>query len=135
MSRSDPNTPEGAPDVALFAVLGFAGLAGATGVALSAVAAHKIDSPALMTAAMMLTLHAAAAVALLSLAARRQNGRRWVATAGLMLCAAGLFAGAVTYHALTGNHIFPSAAPIGGSTLIASWLVVAVLAALEARAR
>ena len=86
-----------------------------------------------MTAAMMLTLHAATAAGLLSFATRMHNGRRWVATAGLMLGAASLFAGAVAYHALTGNHIFPSAAPIGGSTLIASWLLVAVLAALEAR--
>ena len=132
MSEHETSEKKGASNSALFTVLG---LAGAAGVALSAVAAHKADSPALATAATMLSVHAGAALALLSLANGQQHGRRWIMCAGLMLLAASLFAGAVAYHAWTGNHLFPSAAPIGGSTLIASWLVVAVLAVLEARAR
>ena len=43
-----------------------AGLIGAAGVALAAVAAHKIDSPALVTASSMLMIHAAAVVAISS---------------------------------------------------------------------
>lgn len=135
MNEPGTTASKGAPKGALFAVLSCAGLAGAAGVALAAVAAHKAESPALMTAAMMLTLHAAAAIGLLSVADRTKNGSRFVAAAAVMLFAAILFSGAVAYHTLTGNHLFPSAAPIGGSTLIVSWLAVAVLAALEARTR
>ena len=80
---------------------------------------------------MMLMIHASAVLALVAAGMRTQNSRRWLACAGLMMFAALLFSGAVSYHALTGNHIFPMAAPIGGSTLIASWLLVAVLALLE----
>ncbi len=116
---------------ALLAVVGLAGLAGAAGVALSAVAAHKVDSPALATAATILMIHASAVLALAGLAARMQNGVRWIACAGFMGLAALLFGGAVSFHALTGNHIFPMAAPTGGSALIASWLAVFVLAVWE----
>jgi uncharacterized membrane protein YgdD (TMEM256/DUF423 family) len=130
--NSDSQTG-GAPTGALFGVLACAGLAGAAGVALSAIAAHKIDSPALATAATILMIHAAAVMGLLSVAHHKQSGRRWLIIAGLMLCSAVLFSGAVSFHALTGNHIFPKAAPIGGSSLIASWLGVAVLALIEAR--
>jgi uncharacterized membrane protein YgdD (TMEM256/DUF423 family) len=135
----DPSNPSGsAPSNenlggALFCVLGCAGLAGAAGVALGAVAAHKVDSPALTTAAMMLILHGAAGIAIADVSARMKNGRRWLAVASLMLFAAALFAAAVAFHAFTGDHLFPMAAPIGGSTLIASWLGVAVLAAIEWR--
>ena len=44
----------------------WAGLAGAAGVALAAVAAHRIESPALVSASTMLILHAGAAIALLA---------------------------------------------------------------------
>ena len=50
-----------------------------------------------------------------------------------MLAAVALFGGDIALHTLTGSHIFPMAAPTGGSLLIASWLVVALLAALEWR--
>ena len=133
MSVTGPQDHKSAPEGALFAVAALAGLSGAAGVALSAVAAHKVDSPALATAAMMLMIHASAVLALVAVALRAQYSRRWLACAGLMIFAALLFSGAVSYHALTGNHIFPMAAPIGGSTLIASWLLVAVLALLEVR--
>jgi uncharacterized membrane protein YgdD (TMEM256/DUF423 family) len=41
-----------------------------------------------------------------------------------MLFAASLFGSDVTLHTLTGSHLFPMAAPTGGSLLIASWLFV-----------
>ena len=131
MSENIPGHGGSAPQGALFAVAALAGLSGAAGVALSAVAAHKVDSPALATAAMILMIHASAVLALATVAMRAQNSRRWLACVGLMMFAALLFSGAVSFHALTGNYIFPMAAPIGGSTLIASWLLVAVLALLE----
>lgn len=107
-------------------------MAGAAGVALAAIAAHKIDSPALATAATILMVHAGAVIAVASVSTRMQSGWRWLITAGLMLCAALLFAGAVSYHAVMGEHVFAKAAPIGGSMLIISWCALAVLSVLEA---
>ena len=130
MSNTQSNIERSAPKGALFLILAIAGLAGACGVALAAVAAHRVESPALATAAMMLMIHAAAVVGLLAIA--RSSG--WLGVAGLMLGAACLFSGDIALHTVTGSHIFPMAAPTGGSLLIASWVAVALLAVLEARA-
>ena len=119
---------EGARSSAPFLILAWAGVAGAAGVALAAVAAHKVESPALATAAMMLTIHAAAAVGIVALAMRTGRENLWQAAAVLMLAAASLFSGDVALHTLSGTHVFPMAAPTGGSLLIASWLIVAGLA-------
>jgi uncharacterized membrane protein YgdD (TMEM256/DUF423 family) len=119
---------EGARSSAPFLILAWAGVAGAAGVALAAVAAHKVDNPALATAAMMLTIHAVAAVGIVALAMRLEREKLWQATAVLMLGAASLFSGDIALHTLSGTHVFPMAAPTGGSLLIASWLIVAGLA-------
>ena len=122
-----------APSGALLCVVAFAGLAGAAGVALAAVAAHKVDSPALATAATMLMIHAAAALGLASLATRMRCAKWWLIVTGFVLGAATLFSTAIAVHVFTGNHLFPMAAPIGGSTLIGTWLAVAGLAIFEWR--
>jgi uncharacterized membrane protein YgdD (TMEM256/DUF423 family) len=127
MSATGENT-KGALAGAPFLVLAWAGLAGAAGVSLAAVAAHKVDSPALATAAMMLTLHAAAAIAIVAVAARVTRPCLWSATAVLMLAAASLFSGEIAFHTFTGNASFQMLAPVGGSLMIASWLGVAGLA-------
>lgn len=132
MSDQRQNESGSAPSGALLVVLGGAGVAGAAGVALAAVAAHKVNNPALATAATILMIHAAAVVGLAAVSAHMQSGWRWLITAGLMLCAAVLFSSAVSYHAVTGTHLFAMAAPTGGSLLIGSWFAVAVLAVLEA---
>ncbi|HXE02236.1 MAG TPA: DUF423 domain-containing protein [Hyphomicrobium sp.] len=119
---------QGARSSAPFLILAWAGVAGAAGVALAAVAAHKVESPALATAAMMLTIHAAAAVGIIALAMRTEREKLWQAAAVLMLAAASLFSGDIALHTLSGTHVFPMAAPTGGSLLIASWLIVAGLA-------
>jgi uncharacterized membrane protein YgdD (TMEM256/DUF423 family) len=106
-----------------------AGLAGAAGVALAAAAAHRVDSPALATAATMLMIHASAAVALLAYA----KSRAWIFAAATMLAAVSLFSGTIAINTLTGVVLPKLFAPVGGSLLIASWLGVAALAALEAR--
>ena len=119
---------QGARSSAPFLILAWAGVAGAAGVALAAVAAHKVESPALATAAMMLTIHAAAAVGIVALAMRTEREKLWQAAAVLMLAAASLFSGDIALHTLSGTHVFPMVAPTGGSLLIASWLIVAGLA-------
>lgn len=106
------------------------GLMGAAGVALAAIAAHRLESPSLVTASNMLMIHAAAGLGLAALVA--QTGSRALAIAGFVLLAAvTLFSGAVTYHAVNGSHIFPGAAPTGGSLTIAAWAAVALTAALK----
>ena len=127
MSKAGQNG-EGARSGAPFLILAWAGLAGAAGVALAAVAAHKVESPALATAATMLTVHATAAVGIVGVAMRVAREKLWQAAAVLMLAAVSLFSGDIALHTLADAHVFPLAAPTGGSLLIASWLIVAGLA-------
>jgi uncharacterized membrane protein YgdD (TMEM256/DUF423 family) len=113
----------------------FAGLLGAAGVALSAVAAHRVNDPALATAAPLLVMHASAALAIVALAGRCTRPMAWTIAALLLLAGAALFAGDMTLRAFTGNRLFPFAAPTGGSTMIAGWLMVALSSLLEMRDR
>jgi len=117
---------KGALSGAPFLIPVWAGLAGAAGVGLSAAAAHKVDSPALATAATILTLHAAAAIGIFAVAVRSAYPKLWSAAALLMLLAASLFAGEIAFHTFTDNASFQFLAPIGGSGMILSWIVVAV---------
>lgn len=116
---------KGAPAGAPFLIPVWAGVAGAAGVALSAAAAHKVDSPALATAATILTLHAAAAVGVYAVAARSARPKLWSAAALLMLLAASTFSGEIAFHTFTDNASFQFLAPIGGSGMILSWVLVA----------
>lgn len=127
MANEEDNL-SGAPAGAPFFILAWAGLAGASGVALAAVAAHKVESPALATAATMLTLHAAAAVGVFAVGIRAARRKLWNGVALLMLSAVSLFSGEIAFHALTGNASLQVLAPIGGTLMIASWLAVFILA-------
>lgn len=136
MSQQSQSMISGAPSRALLVTMGFAGLAGAAGVSLAAIAAHKVDSPSLATAATLLMIHATAVVALLAVAMRLGQPRLWIGVAGVMLASAALFSGAVTYQALMGEPLVKGAAPLGGTVLIVSWAAVALLGFREAlRAR
>lgn len=113
----------------------FAGLLGAAGVALAAVAAHRVQDPSLATAAHLLVMQAAAALGVVAVATRCTRPLAWTIAGGLLLAGAALFAGDITLRAFTGNRLFPMAAPTGGSTMIAGWLMVAVASLLELRDR
>lgn len=126
------DTSKGALCGAPFLILTWAGLAGAAGVALAAAATHKFDSPALTMAAMMLTLHAVAAVGIVGVAFRTARSCFWLGVALLMLAGASLFAGEIAFHTLTGNASFQMLAPTGGTLMIVSWLIVAVLSIAQA---
>jgi len=130
--RDDRDFGGGAPRSAPFLILVWAGLAGAAGVGLAAAAAHKVDSPALATAATMLTLHAAAAVGIFAVGLHSVRPRLWQAAALLMLLAASLFSGEIAFHTFTDNASFQMLAPIGGTLMISSWLLLAGLAIAEA---
>jgi uncharacterized membrane protein YgdD (TMEM256/DUF423 family) len=100
-----------------------AGLAGAAGVALSAVAAHGGGHDTGI-AASFLVMHAPA---LLAIGLSGQN--RILAIGGaILLFGLVLFCGDLAMHDFAGHRLFPMAAPIGGSATILGWLIVAASA-------
>ena len=106
-------------------LVGFAGLFGAAGVAGAAVAAHGGGSAQLAaTAATIALVHAPS---LLGLAAFVSRMPRLAPLSGLLIIVGTLlFSGDLAARIAGGERLFANAAPIGGSLLIAGWLVVAV---------
>jgi uncharacterized membrane protein YgdD (TMEM256/DUF423 family) len=97
-----------------------AGLFGAAGVTLSAVAAHDA-LPGLATAANFLLFHVSALLALSILATSRlMTGAAWLLALGVAL-----FSGDLIARAYLGSGLFPYAAPAGGLAMIAGWVGVA----------
>jgi uncharacterized membrane protein YgdD (TMEM256/DUF423 family) len=115
----------------LFRILiGVAAIMGADGVILAALSAHQADASRLGAASSMLLFHATAVLGALALAERGLIQVRigLVAAFGFVI-AATLFAGDLSLRQFAGHPLFPMAAPIGGTLLIASWLALAVAAA------
>lgn len=111
-----------------------AGLMGAAGVALAAVAAHRLPTPALASAAQMLMVHSVAVLAVSAWAVRSVHAAGWWRVAArVMLLGVALFAGDVALRAFEAGQLFAKAAPIGGSLTIVSWLLVAVAATVDWR--
>jgi uncharacterized membrane protein YgdD (TMEM256/DUF423 family) len=113
--------------------LALAGLMGAAGVALWAAAAHMAGTNA-VTAAQMLLIHAAAVPALTAV---RKAGHLHDALSrtgiSIMILGVALFAGDLAMRAFAGTGLFKMAAPIGGFTMIASWLMVGLAALMPPR--
>lgn len=100
-----------------------AGLLGASGVALSAAAAHQ-GAANVETAASFLLMHAPAFLALSLLQGNRLTRiGSWVLLLGLMM-----FCGDLLARAYFGTRLFPMAAPSGGVLMIGGWLAIAVSA-------
>lgn len=112
--------------------IGVAGLIGAAGVALSAVAAHRVADPSLATAAMFLIVHAAAAMALSAVASGAPLPMGFLASASLMILAVALFSGDVAARVLGSGKLFPMAAPLGGSLLILAWVLAGLTGIVSA---
>lgn len=109
-----------------------AGLMGAAGVALAAVAAHRVPTPAMASAAQMLMVHAVAVLAIAAWAVRSSTaGGWWRGAARAMLLGVALFAGDIALKGFDVGQLFPMAAPIGGSLTILAWVLVAVAAGIE----
>lgn len=110
-----------------------AGLMGAAGVVIAAMATHEADTARLAPASMMLLFHACAVLGAVALAERGLIHPRigLIGACGFVLAAA-LFSGDLVMRHVTGNRLFPFAAPTGGTLLIGSWLVL-TLAALWPR--
>lgn len=103
-------------------------LLGASGVALAAAAAHQGGGTLAATAAEIALIHAAAALAIAGNAAGRARCALLLAGA-VMLAGTVLFSGELALAAFAEWRPFPLAAPVGGSLLIASWMLAAGAAA------
>lgn len=98
-----------------------AGLLGAAGVALSAVAAHA-GGGNVGIAANFLLLHAPAFLAIGLL-----GTSRWLAiAASVLLLGLLLFAGDLLARDYLGGRLFPGAVPAGGLLTIAGWISVGI---------
>ncbi|MDH4442193.1 MAG: DUF423 domain-containing protein [Rhizobium sp.] len=103
------------------------GLIGAAGVGLAAAASHAGGEALLRPASSICLAHAPALLAL-ALAGDRL---RFAKVAALAMAAGTLlFSGDLVARHFLGTGLFPLAAPTGGLALIASWLLLALGAAL-----
>jgi uncharacterized membrane protein YgdD (TMEM256/DUF423 family) len=108
----------------------FAGVIGALGVALSAMAAHG-DDPRLMGAAAAACM--SQAPALLALYAGFDKVRTAALASLLMIVGCLLFAIDLIVRTRTGTGLFPMSAPTGGTMMILGWVAVAVGALFKER--
>jgi uncharacterized membrane protein YgdD (TMEM256/DUF423 family) len=123
------------PSIRTFRILVIlAGIMGADGVILAAAAAHQGDASRLLPASSMLLFHATAVLAAVALTERGiVTGKGGLIAAFGFVVASALFAGDLTLRHFAGHALFPFAAPIGGTLLIVSWLVLAIAAAWPRR--
>lgn len=115
-----------------FILAGVAALMGAAGGALAAAGVHANGGELALRGAEFLILHACAALAIAA-HARIATAPALIWVGFAMEAGASLFATELAAHAFTGERIFPFAAPIGGSTMILSWLALAIVFAVAAR--
>lgn len=111
-------------------LVSLAGLVGALGVALAALASHAGGEALLRPASIICLTHAPALLALGLIGLRLKLGF----TAGLGIAAGTLlFSGDLVARHFLGSGLFPMAAPTGGITLILSWLALTLSGLLSRR--
>lgn len=111
-----------------------AALMGAAGVALAALSTHWEAGEFGRMAAQFLILHAAALLGICAQARSadpRTSGALLIAGGGLALGTL-LFSGDLTMRAFARMHLFPKAAPTGGSLMILAWIALAIVFAVGA---
>jgi uncharacterized membrane protein YgdD (TMEM256/DUF423 family) len=113
---------------------GVAALLGAAGVALAAAGVHASGGELAERGALFLLLHAAVALAIAAHARLATPSARALVVVGFVMEAgAALFSAELAMRAFTGERIFPFAAPIGGTTMLLSWVALAVVFATASR--
>jgi uncharacterized membrane protein YgdD (TMEM256/DUF423 family) len=113
---------------------GVAALLGAAGVALAAAGVHESGGELAERGALFLLLHAAAALAIAAHArVAIASARALVVVGFVMEAGAALFSAELAMRAFTGERIFPFAAPIGGTTMMLSWVALALVFATASR--
>jgi uncharacterized membrane protein YgdD (TMEM256/DUF423 family) len=117
-----------------FILAGVAARMGAAGVALAAAGVHANGGELAQRGALFLLLHAAAALAIAAHARIAAASARTLLIVGFVMEAGAiLFSAELAMHVFTGERIFPFAAPIGGTTMILSWLALAAVFAAASR--
>ena len=117
-----------------FVLAGVAALMGAAGVALAAAGVHANGGELAERGALFLLLHACAALAIAAHAQSAPASARALVVVGFVMEAGAiLFSAELAMHVFTGERIFPFAAPIGGTTMILSWMALAVVFAIGSR--
>jgi uncharacterized membrane protein YgdD (TMEM256/DUF423 family) len=117
-----------------FVLAGVAALMGAAGVALAAAGVHENGGELAERGALFLLLHAAAAIAIAAHARVATASASALVTVGFVMEAgAVLFSAELAMHVFTGERIFPLAAPIGGTTMLLSWMALAIVFAIASR--
>ena len=104
-------------------VLG-AGVLGFAGVAAAALSAHAGEDPRLASAVAMVCLTHAPALLALGLFARGNIVLRIAAF--LLFAGAALFSTDFALRMFGHGHLFPMAAPTGGTTMMIGWIAVAL---------
>ena len=113
---------------------GVAALMGAAGVAMGAAGVHESGGELAERGALFLLLHAAAALAIAAHArVAIASARALVVVGFVMEAGAALFSAELAMRAFTGERIFPFAAPIGGTTMMLSWVALALVFATASR--
>ncbi|MDR2173569.1 MAG: DUF423 domain-containing protein [Burkholderiales bacterium] len=111
----------------------FSGIAGATGIAFSAMAAHGNYPDMLKTCADILLVHAPVLLGITALIRVANTPRRLLLLAGfLLVLGIAFFCGDLARRTFLDLRLFPMAAPVGGSVMILGWAFL-VLAALMPR--
>ena len=110
-------------------IFGIAALWGLLGMMLLAAGSHPPAVSLLATGGQVLLFHAVAVLAVVN--TQLVTGWRRAAPMALMLTGSGLFALALTLHAMTGVAAFALLAPVGGGLAILGWLVLAAGAFLQ----
>ena len=113
--------------------LAIAGLGGLSSVAMSALATHLVDdtkaADLLQMGALYGMVHAAALIALIGFAQRREPRRGAAVVAGWSFgVGIVLFSGSLFVRALTGARQISWATPIGGAALMLGWTALGFLA-------
>jgi uncharacterized membrane protein YgdD (TMEM256/DUF423 family) len=105
-----------------------AALMGAAGVALAAAGVHENGGELAERAALFLLLHAAAALGIAAHAREAIASARLLVIVGFVMEAGALlFSAELAIHVFTGERIFAFAAPLGGTTMILSWVALAIV--------
>jgi uncharacterized membrane protein YgdD (TMEM256/DUF423 family) len=119
-----------------FILAAVAALMGAAGVALAAAGVHANGGELAQRGALFLLLHACAALAIAAharISGGSGSARAVLIVGFVMEAGAILFSGELAMHVFTGERIFPFAAPLGGTTMILSWLALAGVFATASR--
>lgn len=104
-----------------------AGLCGALGIVLMAVAAHGASAARLTAPGTLMLAHGSAFLALALALHQGALARPWAGAVGAgWLLGLVLFCGDIALRVFAETRLFPNAAPAGGFVLIGSWLLLAL---------